>query len=139
MTERFAQERWLKVESLFLAATALPPAREHFLEQECLGDAALRTEAESLLPMDAVAARELTAVIEGAAAAFFCEEPLEGALTRTGASQMAAGEHPEALKVWMRRPRSLTHSPRAGRRTPRSCKYSLIHEYKARAAGARPD
>jgi serine/threonine protein kinase len=84
VTERFAQERWLKVESLFLAATALPPEeRGPFLDQECLSDAALRTETESLLAMDADAANELTALIEGAAAALFCEEPLEGALFGT--------------------------------------------------------
>jgi eukaryotic-like serine/threonine-protein kinase len=71
--------RWERLEALFLGGAALPPAERHaWLDRECADDPELRGEAESMLALDAVAAHDLSAVIETTAGSLFREERIEG-------------------------------------------------------------
>jgi tetratricopeptide (TPR) repeat protein len=79
-----SETRWIRVEALFFAATALPETeRGEFLERECGGDRELRNDTESLLASDAVTNWDIAKVIESEVSALFLEQDMAGAVLGT--------------------------------------------------------
>src|SRR4029453_18008532 len=82
-----SSERWCRVELLYRAALErAEEARDHFLDTECAGDTALRTEVESLLGRGAAT----SSLVDGPAVEFGATETGQRPL-RTGLVPLARG------------------------------------------------
>lgn len=71
MPMQMPSERWKRIERVFTALAALPPAeRSAYLDETCPDDPELRREVESLLAYDQTGPADLHAILEGEAASF---------------------------------------------------------------------